>query len=75
MTATLEEEPVITKRDLRPYEGVRYFRQRKEFFYSLRGRDIDLDEVRRCERRHTLLVSLHGLVYLAYLYGVTELFT
>ncbi len=73
MRTRLEEELIITGRDLVPLEGVRYYRQRKELFYSLQGNSINLNEVKRCELRHTGLVLANCLTLISYVYGVTKL--
>ncbi len=69
----LEEEPFIRRTDFTPYQGVRGYNERKKFFYSIKGHDIKVDEVKRCERRHTLLVGYNCMITLAYIYVFSKL--
>ena len=58
----IESEPNITKKDWVPWDGVNYFKERKQFFYSTRGEQLGRGEIRRCELRQVFLKAYNGVI-------------
>ena len=73
MNKLLLEEPSITLKDLSLYRGARHFKEKKEFFYSIKGSELERDEVYRCEQLYKLLVVYNCAIYIGALYGLYKI--